>query len=196
MNDEQFKSISALDRVVFDALETGDVSTAIEMQEAAGQRAMVNGQRLPRKIPHWQKVTWPEVCVAWGMKIVGEVDDLFYNVDLADGWKIIATEHPMWTQLVDAQDRQRATIFYKAAFYDRRAHITLTERYAVMIDYERVAPLRAVVVMDGATQKVLREFGTATDDPQDYDKMNKFEKQARLWIDEHYPDYRNPLACW
>ena len=32
----------------------------------------------------------------------------------------------MWSSVVDELGRERAAVFYKAAFYDRRAHMTLT----------------------------------------------------------------------
>ena len=37
----------------------------------------------------------------------------------------------MWSNLVDKQERVRATIFYKAAFYDRNAFLNVSQRYRV-----------------------------------------------------------------
>ena len=42
----------------------------------------------------------------------------------------------MWSHIVDAEGRKRVAVFYKAAFYDRRADMRLEPRYT--IDYEVV----------------------------------------------------------
>jgi len=59
--------------------------------------------------------------------VFGEkVDDLFTSVTLPEGWHKEATEHAMWSKLIDDQGRERASIFYKAAFYDRSAFMSIT----------------------------------------------------------------------
>lgn len=171
---------------LFDAL--------IRSDEAAGQREVVATQRLPKTIPHWQKVTWEAICAAWGLTIVGEVDDLFNKVELPHGWQIVASSHSMWTALNDSQGRQRALIFYKAAFYDRRAHIILESRYIYRIDYDSEAPLLLVEVVDNATKQTIHILGTSTE--EQWEERSEQEEAARKWIDEHYPDHRNPLAYW
>lgn len=60
-----------------------------------------------------------------GIAIVGDHDDLFYNVRLPEGWKIEDTDHPMWNVLLNDKHEEVATFFYKAAFYDRDAFINL-----------------------------------------------------------------------
>jgi hypothetical protein len=46
-------------------------------------------------------------------------------VSLPPGWKVVPTDHSMWSDLVDAKGEKRASIFYKAAFYDRDAFIRI-----------------------------------------------------------------------
>ncbi len=60
-----------------------------------------------------------------GINVLSEdpEDDLFYIVQVPKGWTIQPTDHPMWTNLVDDDNQPVARIFYKAAFYDRNAHI-------------------------------------------------------------------------
>lgn len=166
----------------------------IRDEEAAGQREVVATQRLPKIIVHWQKVTWEKICAAWGLTIVGEVDDLFNNVELPPGWQIVASSHSMWTALNDNLGRQRALIFYKAAFYDRRAHIVLESRYVYHTDYDFVAPLRQVEVRDNATGKSIHFFGTATE--EEWERLNALDADARLWLERNFPDHRDPLAYW
>ena len=44
---------------------------------------------------------------------------------LPEGWKREASYHPMWSHIVDGAGKQRVSIFYKAASYDRKAHMSL-----------------------------------------------------------------------
>lgn len=45
------------------------------------------------------------------------------------------TEHSMWSKLIDSDGLERASVFYKAAFYDRNAHITVNQRFSIAVDY-------------------------------------------------------------
>ena len=136
------------------SMEGKDPSAAIENQERRGQQTVVRYQRLPKKtnwtrvpreirtsgtsprngyernydierknIQDYTKDKYEELCI----EILGEYDDLFFNVKLPDGWEIRATDHPMWNELVDARGEVRAEFFYKAAFYDRGAFINFKE---------------------------------------------------------------------
>lgn len=50
-------------------------------------------------------------------------DPLFVDVkEWPEGWVIKPTEHTMWSELYDGEDLI-AQIFYKAAYYDRRAEL-------------------------------------------------------------------------
>jgi hypothetical protein len=52
-------------------------------------------------------------------------DSLFRPVTLPEGWRREASDHAMWSNIVDPNGRKRVAIFYKAAFYDRKAHMRL-----------------------------------------------------------------------
>ena len=56
---------------------------------------------------------------------VVEGDDLFRAVTLPKGWSKAATDHAMWSGVVDGRGVERVEVFYKAAFYDRAAHMRL-----------------------------------------------------------------------
>jgi len=92
-------------------------------QEARGQEELVESTQLPiqgligRERPQWE---------ALGVKILSDKrsdDSLFCHVELPAGWKKVPTDHPLWTDLVDGTGKIVAKIVYKAAFYDRYAHI-------------------------------------------------------------------------
>ncbi len=100
---------------------------AIEAQEANGQQELCNSSQLPRTDGYKDlKQKYTEI----GIKVIGETkgDDLFYDIVLPKGWKIKPTDHSMWSKLVDENGEEVAGIFYKAAFYDRGAHLHFKEK--------------------------------------------------------------------
>lgn len=92
----------------------------IEAQEAQGQRELVASSQLPAD-------GIAAVAAALGIQVIGPSarDSLFVDAKLPEGWKVQPSGHSMWSHVVDANGIQRASIFYKAAFYDRRAFIRL-----------------------------------------------------------------------
>ena len=97
---------------------------AIEAQERKGQRELVAAQNmLPTDVRGREKLE--KLGVVFGEP--HEDDELFCEAKLPEGWKIVATDHQMWSELLDEEDKKVAGIFYKAAFYDRRASISYQE---------------------------------------------------------------------
>lgn len=96
---------------------------AIESQEARGQSQLVESQQLPRK--------GIEALEKLGVKVIHRHghDSLFCDVELPQGWTKRATDHSMWSELVDDKGQVVASIFYKAAFYDRDAFISVKGDY-------------------------------------------------------------------
>lgn len=179
-------------------------SDDIERQEAEGQQAVVATQRLPRRNEVASQLE------ALGFKLIGpaqgEAGELFAEWAFPAGWRNEATDHHMWNRLVDPQGRTRATWFYKAAWYDRDAFLThLRTRYQAQLDAERLPSQNTerhslyCVVVDQATGQTLWE--TAYDyRPGEWDHNRAEEKRARIealaWLDERYPDHRDPLKYW
>lgn len=103
------------------------VPGAIDEQEAEGAAAMQRGdcEIIPAKgVPD-------EELTALGF-VLGPVDDndrLFRQATLPPGWKRAGTGHSMHTDIVDELGRKRIGIFYKAAYYDRRADLSITTVY-------------------------------------------------------------------
>lgn len=122
MSNKEVRKEDGLDALMR-ALGTGDSSRAIYDQEADGQQSFVSSTTLPTDL------CGKEILEAAGVKFLGVVedDDIFQYVELPDGWKKVPTDHSMWSNLVDEQGRVRASIFYKAAFYDRNAHASATK---------------------------------------------------------------------
>jgi hypothetical protein len=69
----------------------------------------------------WEKLR------SWGF-IIGEIvsdDPIFRSVQLPSGWKKKGSDHNMWSSVVDEAEKERISVFYKAAFYDRSAFMRI-----------------------------------------------------------------------
>jgi len=94
---------------------------AIERQERDGQRQLVNSDRLPSDCGG--RAPWLALGFTFGDP--DPHDPLFMPATLPPGWKRQATDHSMGSVIVDTLGRERVSIFYKAAFYDRKADMHL-----------------------------------------------------------------------
>lgn len=101
----------------------GSSSEYIEGMEAAGQRQIVNSDRLPVEIKWSTQADLEALGFVFGEHDPG--DNLFRKATLPAGWKREASDHSMWSYLVDEAGKRRVAVFYKAAFYDRRAFMRL-----------------------------------------------------------------------
>jgi hypothetical protein len=132
--------------VLLDAMrhaeKTGSPNGFIENMEAKGQQEFVKaaGARLPtsgtveaqfphREDPETNQALLENLGFVFGDKISG--DEIWVEATLPEGWEVKATDHSMWSSLVDDKGRKRGGIFYKAAFYDRSCHLTLDRRFSV-----------------------------------------------------------------
>ncbi|MEI6280893.1 MAG: hypothetical protein WCP17_02750 [bacterium] len=177
---------------------------SIERQEARGQRSFVESTTLPTEIRGGVDCNPEAALEAMGVKFLGVVegDELFQNVELPKGWKKVADGHSMHSHLVDDKGRTRASIFYKAAFYDRRADMSLHSRYSVMFDYNRAGEEHIGVtnVIDNVVDhdKVIytTEPIAEVTNANEYQVSKVATKLAIEWLDKNYPDWRSPAAYW
>lgn len=199
-------------------------SDAIEASEAAGQSQLVNSLELPKVVRGFQGD--PDKALTDLGFIIGEVtDDLFRKTFLPKGWKKVATGHSMWSNIVDDKNRERFSIFYKAAFYDRDAFMNVNIRYhttsrtyvkvkdeLVIKDYQNPSHcLRGQeewssdCVIDSADGSVLFEspvffYSFERGDEEARQKWiresDESKELAKAWLQEHKPDWRNPTAYW
>ncbi len=104
-------------------LMTASEPGGIERQEKQGQTEFVNSELLPVEINSGNKATLEKYGVVFGEPL--KDDPLFCEALLPDGWGKKTTDHSMWSELYDDKGIKRASIFYKAAFYDRKAHLDI-----------------------------------------------------------------------
>lgn len=93
---------------------------AIEAQEARGQQEIINSTVLPYAMDRDD-----EPYRALGFTFGEPTDDLFREATLPEGWYREGTDHSMHSTICDADGYGRVGVFYKAAFYDRRADMSI-----------------------------------------------------------------------
>lgn len=160
---------------------------AIEAQEAAGQREIVHSDVIPTDAPPADQLE------ALGFKLgpVVEGDDMFRRATLPDGWTREGSEHAMWSYLLDGLGRKRASIFYKAAFYDRSAHMSITtvSGYVSSQAYDK----QPIVFDDTwATKEVVL---AAIDELRGYD-AERVTSWTEHGNDEYIREYTAKVAKW
>lgn len=202
------------------ALKYGDIENAmvalapggIEAQEAQGQRDFVANSTLPIKCNDCKR----EELEGMGIVFGENADNLFVHVQLPGGWRKERTDHSMWSDLLDARGRKRASIFYKAAFYDQDAFISTTRRYSVSTrpiggwtrDRRGEQWESVVLDCDGAVLWSLYKlrpepvYSSATGEGNRASwllwrrEKDALSKLATGWLDKNYPDWQSVLAYW
>lgn len=114
-------------------LATGSPGQFIEAQEKAGQSQLVHSDRLPTEVLHSTDADFEALGFTFGEP--DQDDPLFRPATLPKGWTKQASDHDMWSYVVDSLGRKRVGIFYKAAFYDRKAHMSVQSLYSYVREH-------------------------------------------------------------
>ncbi len=93
----------------------------IEGMEKAGQQQLVNSALLPTKGS--DDPEFLALGFTFGEPLAD--DPMFRPATLPAGWRKAGTDHDMHSDILDQLGRRRVGVFYKAAFYDRRADMNL-----------------------------------------------------------------------
>lgn len=124
-------------------------------------------------------------------------DPLFRPADLPEGWEIRATAGPYWSGLMDQHGRERAAIFYKAAFYDRNAHITVCCRFTARGEIIHITDTHKTiepVVRDGNV--VIWRGPRTVADRYDYDISDAINLFAQRHLDTICPHHKDFMRAW
>lgn len=161
----------------------------IERQEKQGQIEQGMKETLPiNGTSGKNRAMWESM----GFQFLDNADDIFVNVKFPPGWKKVPSESAYWTDLIDDKGRKRASIFYKAAFYDRHSIIHPEQRFRQNTEYSDEENTRTVTITDSG--KVIHTVGVCS--LYDRDSMDLIDSQADAWLKQNYPDWRNPAAYW
>lgn len=163
----------------------------IERQEAQGQAALCASETLPKEIDGATRAQLTAIGFVFG----ADVDDLFVSVTLPTGWSKKATSHSMHSDLLDDKGRRRAGIFYKAAFYDRKADMRMERRFN--IDGYSGSDQKAMPVLVTDCEAPLHKVGEYDRTTGKYFEVQReLDVAAREWLAANYPDWQDPLAYW
>ncbi len=102
------------------------VPGGIEAQEAEGQRQLVaHANRLPidGTINNpVEREKWEAAGFVFGEPIQEGKNRVFVACTFPEGWSMKPSDHSMWSFVIDDKGNERAKVFFKAAFYDYKAH--------------------------------------------------------------------------
>ena len=174
-------------------------ANVLENMEKEGQDLDVRKTMLAKDM-YPSKEVWEQVGFTF-TDIPG--DDVLCKATLPEGWSIKATDHSMWNEIIDAKGHVRGTMFYKAAFYDRSAHMSLNSRYRVHSEYIGEDSRTVEVYFGNAQEKImvagqvyLKRYATPEEKKEIWDKQNMLLEQATKFAQENYPDWQNVIAYW
>lgn len=137
-----------------EALGRDGAGGPIAAMEKRGQQQLVNSDRLPSKIQggSGERTAMEALGFTFGEPDPG--DPLFMPAALPAGWKREASDHDMWSYILDGNGRKRVAVFYKAAFYDRKAFMRLETLWSYTWAYlEHGGPL--VITGEWATREAV-----------------------------------------
>jgi len=175
----------------------------IEAQEKRGQLEQAEKQELP--VEGTSSSEHRKMFEALGFKFGkrASLQDLFVACEFPKGWKKVPTEHSMWSDLVDDKGRKRGGIFFKAAFYDTKAHVSLSKRFSVDQTYPAKSESMEVFVKDARGDVEFRLTGLKTPDWNKREEalvadtgIREAHKACELWLDQHWPEWRSETAYW
>ena len=174
-------------------------NNVIEHMEAEGQQEAVRNTMMAKDMSP-SKEEWEKL----GFAFTDLPDDKVLCIaTLPEGWELKATSHSMWNDIIDRNGMKRGSMFYKAAFYDRCAYMTVERRYEVCStdvdgDYSTIEIYfgneneRLFVAGQVHTPKdISREERKAI-----YVKTEKLKALAKRFGDENYPGWESVHAYW
>ena len=170
-------------------------SEAIIAQEKAGQRELaVKGRdaQLPENVSKEDRAALEKAGVKFFEMVAG--DKLFRHAVLPVGWEIKPTDHDMYSDLLDEHGRKRATIGYKAAFYDRWAQMSACNRFEPGYgkdDWGDPEAQSYACIRDGGKLVWRGKFVGLG-----YDASTICRDEAVKLLSSLYPDYRDTNAYW
>ena len=163
---------------------------------------------LPRKFNTGNIKDFQDMGIIFGEN----VDEIFRKAILPEGWKIESTDHDMWFNLLDNQNRVRATMFYKVAAWDYDSFLNVKRRYNFYVEpingwNENYKNVEWVVRVKDYDNEILWESNPTEKEPDvktNRDAWLKWvEKKndvlpllAKRWLNNAYPSWEHPIAYW
>lgn len=168
--------------------------------EAEGQGELIRSTKFPKDM-HPERSVWEEL--GFKFKNIPD-DDLLYEGILPNGWNIQGIGHPMWTEIIDKDNNIRGTMFYKASPYDRKAFMSLNQKYkieqetsynpnSVVYSYyfgneeEKLYTSDTVEVFDDDFEEKANEYNIM---------LESIKQEVKSFADENYPGWDSVKNYW
>lgn len=188
-----------IDAIVMLARAMGGEKNVIEHMEAEGQQQACKCSYVAREM-YPNRYAWERL----GFVFTDIPNDcVLCKAILPEGWSIQPTEHSMWNNILDEKGRKRASMFYKAAFYDRDANMRLRCRYGVRSNYIDDEHTTSEIYFGNENEKLFVAGQIHIDENLSweekrplYNKEDKLRDAAEAFGKENYPEYEDPLAYW
>lgn len=161
---------------------------AIEASEKAGQTALVQSTDMPLDLGA-PKGAYEALGFTFGEPI----DSLFQKATLPPGWTRAATGHSMHSDILDEKGRKRVSVFYKAAFYDRRANCDLVRRFSIVPLYNEKWDALGMTAKDG--DAVIATFAESKA-PLSHEQEVAARAVAKKWLDDAFLGWEDPTKHW
>ena len=184
---------------------------SIEKSELAGQKNFIS-RTFRDALPIGKAADW-ELLESWGIEKGEQLDALFCYAKLPTGWSKVGAEEPRISTIRDKRGLVRATVFYKAASYDRKANLhVLRNRFRAGRDNNSEEAF-AYVVRDDALNRIVQRFETGSyaylksepscigfifygvfhykADRNGFNALAPSEDAAPITVEQFYEDYHN-----
>jgi hypothetical protein len=189
-------------------LLTASEPGGIERQERMGTASLARkSSQEPAHLPKDMGSNGRTILEACGVVFGKDVDDLFIQATLPEGWSIKASDHRLYSHVLDSAGRERAEIFYKDTSYDRSADLRVRCRYTIgnstavnaagqavkygtdehthcqiaILDAKQVSEVIDLTPVEGTEARDLREAAS---------------ERARAVLAERFPKWQDPTAYW
>lgn len=107
---------------------------AADATDRAARARIINAKTMQLPIGGMTE-EYKTVLEAEGFVFTGNIKGMFEEVQAPEGWKLEPTDHPMWSDLLDAKGCKRGAMFYKAAPWDTKSHIQLNRRFTARFNH-------------------------------------------------------------
>jgi hypothetical protein len=121
-----------------DTMGPGAVAAEAAAQDKAGQRQLVHSNRLPADLDG-READYRALGLILGP--IDPRDPLFRTATLPAGWTRRASDHDLWSHLLDQRGRRRIAMYYQAATGHRAAHATIQSVDAYVAECARAGTI-------------------------------------------------------
>jgi len=157
------------------AMGPGGTEQAIVEQERSGQAQLIHSECLPTDLRGGDQAIFEALGIVFDGPV--EEDPLFQYAHLPEGWTKRPGDYHTWSYVLDELGRRRVRVCYKAAFYDRRAHMNVVSVFGYV---DHCVQSGSDIVTDNAWATPAAVLEAAREGAERY---AKWEEQSREYRD-------------